>query len=270
MQLTPQLLHAALEIAFDAGAHLIRFYHQPLQVQTKSDNTPVTQADLFVSRFLSEKLTALTPQFPVLSEESCDIPLAVRNRWQTYWLIDPLDGTQQFIRRTDQFSVLIALVHQNRPVLGIIHSPTLGKTYYAMQGFGAYKQTAEQTRRLQPRRLDPTRPLNIIVGSAAAAEKVRSILNPNFHYEFQLYGSSGLKSALVAEGVADCYIRLGQTGEWDTAAAEILLAESGGIIYDTRFRPLTYNQRESLINPDFIMGGDRQFHWEKIFRFNSP
>lgn len=264
----PQLLQSVLQIARAAGNHLSDFYQRNLTVHTKTDNTPVTEADLFVSRFLIEKLTALTPTIPVLSEESGHIPLTRREHWQRYWLIDPLDGTQHFINRSGQFCLLIALIEHHNPVLGIIHAPLSAHTYYAMHGYGAYQQTPDALQRLVPRRLNPARPLKIAVGSPSAQEKVRSILNPDYQYEFQIRGSCGLKGALVAQGGADCYVRLGQTGEWDTAAAQVLLGETGGFIFDTRFRPLSYNQRETLVNPDFVMAADRRLDWRNIFQFD--
>ena len=209
--LTTHLLQDVVDIAQQAGEHLRRFYQDSVAVHLKEDNTPVTEADMFVSQFLTEKLTALTPDIPILSEENCQIPLEERSRWQYYWLIDPLDGTQQFINRTDQFSVLISLVKNGQPVLGVIYAPILGCTYYAMQGFGAYKKTAEQHIKLTFRDIEPNRALRIAVGSSSAAEKVRSILNKNFDYEFRIFGSSGLKSTMVADGQCDCYIRLDLT-----------------------------------------------------------
>ena len=264
--LTTQLLQDVIYIAQQAGKHLQRFYQHSVSVQIKADNTPVTEADLFASQFLTEKLTALTPHIPILSEENCNIPLAERQAWASYWLIDPLDGTQQFINRTDQFSVLISLVKNHQPVLGVIHAPILGYTYYAMKGFGAYKLQEGKPCKLVFRDIALDRPLRIAVGSAATAEKVRSILSPNFDYAFHICGSSSLKSTLVADGVCDCYIRLGRTGEWDTAAAEILLAEMGGVVFDLNYQPLTYNQRESFVNPNFLMGVTRDFPWDNIFR----
>lgn len=144
MQLSQSLLDQVLTLANEAGKHLARFYQQDVAIQTKSDNTPVTEADLFVSQFLIEKLTELFPDIPVLSEENCNIPFEQRQTWQTYWLIDPLDGTQQFIDRTDLFSVLITLVQNHQPVLGVIHFPILNITYYAMKGFGAFKQSDKE------------------------------------------------------------------------------------------------------------------------------
>lgn len=264
--LTPMLLQATLTIAHQAGELLTRFYATSVKIHTKADNTPVTEADLAVSQFLSEKLTALTPDIPVLSEESQYVSLALRQNWECYWLIDPLDGTQQFINRSGQFSVLIALIQQNRPILGIIHAPVLQQTFYASKGHGAYKIDHGQQKKLQYRPLDANQPIHIVVGTVRAVAKVRSILSPNFQYQFQIYGSSGLKSTLVAGNVADCYIRLGKTGEWDTAASEIILAEMGGKIMDLDFNPLTYNLRETFVNPDFIMVSDSLFNWRKIFQ----
>ena len=267
--LSPILLEKVLRIAEESGKYLHDFYTRAVHVQFKADNTPVTEADLFVSQFLIEKLTALTPDIPILSEERCNIPVDERLQWSTYWLIDPLDGTHQFIDRTDQFAILITLVQQNRPVLGIIHAPILQHTFYAMRGFGAYKKTGNGIESLKTHSVDFTRPLKIAVGDQAMAQKVRSILHENIDCEFQIFGSSGLKSTLVAEGCCDCYVRLGNTGEWDTAAAEVILQEIGGGIFDPYFAPLTYNQRETLINPHFVMVGDRHVNWRKIFCFDN-
>jgi len=249
MQLSQSLLDQVRTLANEAGKHLTHFYQQNVTIQTKSDNTPVTEADLFVSQFLIEKLTALFPDIPVISEENCNIPFEQRQTWHTYWLIDPLDGTQQFIDRTDQFSVLITLVQDHK-------------------GFGAFKQSNKEITRLQPRNIDLTKPLKIAVGATTSQEKVRSILAKNLSCEFTVVGSSSLKSGLVAEGIVDCYVRLGKTGEWDTAGAEILLAEINGMIFDPQYQPLTYNQRESLINPPFVMVADNTQNWASVFQFN--
>lgn len=268
LPLNEHLLNQILLIAYQAGKHLQDFYQKRLEVQIKQDNTPVTEADLFVSQFLTEKLTALFPKTPVLSEENCAMPFSERQTWEEYWLIDPLDGTQQFIQRTDQFAVLITLVRHNKPVLSIIHAPILSLTYYAMEDFGAYKKQGEQVEKLPKNHFDFDRTLRIAVGATTSQEKVRSILPENFPCEFVVMGSSSLKSALVAEGKADCYVRLGQTGEWDTAGAEVLLAETGGRIFDPHFAPLSYNQRETLVNPHFVMVRDQSIDWASIFQFN--
>ena len=264
--LSDSLLQSVLSIAQQAGEHIRTFYSTAVDIQTKSDNTPVTEADLFVSQFLTEKLTALTPNLPVLSEENCATPLEVRSKWTQYWLVDPLDGTQQFIDRTGQFSVMIALVENNQPVLGVICAPILGCTYYAMKGFGAFKLSADSKIQLTKRTVDLTQPIKISLGNMKKIDKVRSFLNPNFTYEFHVFGSSGLKGARVAEGITDCYIRLGHTGEWDTAAAQVILGETNGVIFDRTFSPLTYNQRQTFTNPDFMMCADYKIDWQNIFQ----
>lgn len=268
LTLNEHLLNQVLLLAYQAGTHVQRFYQQQVEIHLKADHTPVTEADLFVSQFLTEKLTSLFPHVPVLSEENCDVPLAERASWKEYWLIDPLDGTQQFIDRTDQFSVLITLVRHHQPVLCVIHSPMLARTYYAMDGFGAYKKEGDSLQKLRGRPLDLNHPLRIAVGATTSQEKVRSILSPNLACEFVVIGSSSLKSGLVAEGAVDCYVRLGQTGEWDTAGAEVLLRETGGAVFDPAFAPLTYNQRDTLINPPFVMVADKSADWRAVFQFN--
>ena len=268
LTLNEHLLNQVLLIAYQAGKHLQQFYQKQVHVELKEDNTPVTEADLFVSQFLTEKLTALFPNVPVLSEENCHISFEERKNWKEYWLIDPLDGTQQFINRSDQFSVLITLVRKNKPVLSVIHAPILSTTYYAMRDFGAFKKQLDQVKKLTKNTINFDRPLRIAVGATTSQEKVRSILPKDFPCEFVVVGSSSLKSGLVAEGAVDCYVRLGQTGEWDTAGAEVLLAETHGAIFDSHFEPLTYNQRETLINPHFVMVGDQSLDWRSIFQFN--
>ncbi|WP_373777425.1 3'(2'),5'-bisphosphate nucleotidase CysQ [Glaesserella sp.] len=269
LSLNQQLLNNVLTIAYQAGRHLQDFYTQSVKIQIKEDQTPVTEADLFVSQFVIEQLKQLTPDIPVLSEEASKISLNERQQWQQYWLIDPLDGTQQFIDRTDQFSVVIGLVQHNRPVLGVIHAPALDKTYYAMNSHGAFLQENKQTLQLQHNCKIPaeTDRLLITIGTSNS-EKIVQAIQPPYQVNFLKYGSSSLKAGLVAEGKADCYIRLGDTGEWDTAAAEVLLAETGGQIFDLRFQPLTYNQRDTFVNPHFIMVGNKQTNWQSIFQFN--
>ena len=266
--LTQHLLDQVLEIANQAGEHLKKFYAKSVEIQIKADQTPVTEADLFISQFVIEQLKQLTPNIPVLSEESCEIPFVERSQWQEYWIIDPLDGTQQFINRTDQFSVVIALVQQNRPVLGVIHAPILNKTYYASDKNGAYLRENGVLKRLDfCKNLQKNDRLQITIGTSNS-DKIRQAVNPTYEVAFLQYGSSSLKAGLVAEGKADCYVRLGDTGEWDTAAAEVLLNEIGGKVFDLHFQPLTYNQRETFVNPNFIMVGNKEIAWQQIFAFD--
>ncbi|WP_427834216.1 3'(2'),5'-bisphosphate nucleotidase CysQ [Actinobacillus pleuropneumoniae] len=267
--LNSTLLEAVKRIAIEAGEHLKRFYQCSVQVKIKADHTPVTEADLFISQFVTEKLRQLTPDVPILSEENCNIALADRQTWQEYWIIDPLDGTQQFIDRTDQFSVVIGLVQDHRPVLGVIHSPILAKTYFAMAGNGAFLQENGEIRQLVGHQglLQDNR-LKITMG-ASAQQAVLNSVDKSYQAEIFQYGSSSLKAGLLAEGKADCYVRFGDTGEWDTAVAEVLLSEVGGKIFNLKFELLTYNRRSTFINPYFVMVADKHLAWEQIFRFNA-
>ncbi len=268
------LMPQIIDLLKDAGKLLLDFYHpnQTLDIKQKSNDTPVTNADLTLSDFLTASLKNLTPDIPVFSEEGADIPLVERQNWQRYWLIDPLDGTQQFIKRTGKFAILIALMERTngefRPILGTIHLPLEQMTFYASKDNGAFKQTPAGVERLRPRPiLDPIR---IVVGNSTAS-RLKPYLNPALNYQITVVGSSGVKSALVADNIADCYVRLGDTGEWDTAAAEIILQEIGGTVLDFSQgfqpnKPLTYNARESLINPNFIMLGNQDIDfWQKVF-----
>lgn len=266
--LNQNLLESVKAIVQEAGEHLKAFYQKKVEIHVKADKTPVTEADLFLSQFLTEALQKLTPAVPILSEENCNIPFSERQHWQEYWIIDPLDGTQQFIDRTDQFAVVVGLVQQNRPVLGVIHAPMLEKTYFAMQASGAFLQEKSEIRPLFPRKtvLKDHR-LCITVGASSRA-RIEEKVQPPFHAEFLPYGSSSLKAGLVAEGLADCYVRFGDTGEWDTAVAEVLLGEIGGEIFDLKFNPLTYNQRPTFVNPHFVMNADKRIDWQKIFNFD--
>lgn len=267
--LNSTLLQSVKHLAQEAGEYLKDFYQRSVEIKIKADHTPVTEADLFINQFITEKLRQLTPNIPILSEENCNIPLEERQSWQEYWIIDPLDGTQQFIDRTDQFSVVIGLVRHNRPVLGVIYAPILAKTYFAMAGNGAFLQKNGEIRPLVGHQglLNHNR-LKIAMG-ASAQNKVLNSVNQSYQVEIFQYGSSSLKAGLIAEGKVDCYARFGDTGEWDTAVAEVLLTEVGGKIFDLNFEPLTYNQRPTFVNPHFVMVADKQLDWEKIFQFNS-
>lgn len=269
------IISQVIDLINNAGELLLDFYHQTtaLEITQKSNHTPVTNADLALNDFLTASLKNLTPDIPVFSEEDADIPLAERQNWQRYWLIDPLDGTQQFIKRTGKFAILIALMERTngefRPILGAIHLPLIKTTFYATQGNGAFKQSPAGTVSLQPRPIQ--NPIRIAIGSHSSKCRLEGLLNTAFEYQFNIMGSSGVKSALVADNIADCYVRLGDTGEWDTAAAEIILQEIGGTVLDFSQgfqpnKPLTYNARESLINPNFIMLGNQDSDfWQKVF-----
>lgn len=259
--ITDRLTQEALAIARQAGSRIVEVYGgTECTVAYKSDNTPVTTADLAAHKIIVEQLQQLEPCLPILSEESDSISFQERHQWPAYWLVDPLDGTREFLRRNGEFSVNIALVADNRPIAGVIVAPVLDIAYFATRGGGAYKQVGDQ------------KPESIHVRSAPPMVTVARSRSPKTGPRMQQFldaigdhdeipMGSALKSCLVAEGVADVYARLGPTGEWDTAAAQCIVEEAGGHIRDMNSRDLTYNMRESLINPNFLVYGDDQVDW---------
>ena len=253
-------MQEALEIAHLAGSCIVDVYSGKFDVDYKSDNTPVTTADLAANDIIVSKLLQLDPRLPVLSEESHNVSFEERHRWPTYWLVDPLDGTREFLRRNGEFSVNIALVHEHQPIAGVIVAPVLGIAYYATRGQGAYKQTGDEAPQLIHVR-DALTPVTVAKSrSPTVGPRLQHFLDELGEHD-EIPMGSALKSCLVAEGAADIYARLGPTGEWDTAAAQCIVEEAGGHIRDLHQKTLTYNERESLINPAFLVFGDDQVDW---------
>lgn len=266
------LLPSIIHIAQEAGKIIVDFYHnQTYQAFTKQDQTPVTSADLASHQFLLEQLQALTPTIPVLSEEDTSISLEERTRWSRYWLIDPLDGTQEFLARSGDFATVIALIENNHPVMGVVHGPISGVTYYAYQGKGAWKipGQSEQVAIQSYHHETTTQSITVAISRRQDIKRITQNMSANWNYELIPLGSAALKACIVAEGAVDCYLRLGPTGEWDTAATQCIVEEAGGKIMSTHLEPLSYNQRETLINPNFIVVGDPELPWDKILKPRS-
>lgn len=265
-----QLLQPVLDIARASGQLILDIYrHGNFEQKIKSDNTPVTSADFAAHRLLTERLTKLTPNIPVLSEEDADVPLKERQNWTHYWLIDPLDGTQEFIARSGDFATIIAFIENNKPVMGVVYSPILDVFYYALKGQGAWKMIGDGE--ISPlsvmKHHKENDSLSIAISRRQDIKNITDNLTQNRHYDLIPLGSAALKSCLVAEGAADLYMRFGPTGEWDTAATQCIVEESGGKIVDMTFSPLSYNMRDSLQNPDFVVLGDIELPWQEIIRF---
>lgn len=248
------LTQIIVEVAQAAGSEIMQVYNSAdFSIDHKEDQSPLTAADLRSHQTIVEALQVLTPHYPILSEESASIDFAERSQWQTYWLVDPLDGTREFIKRNDEFSVLIALIHEHEPVLGVVHAPALQKTWYASLGNGAYVQaTQEEPQTLHTR--EPAELVTIVGSRSHAGDSLQEFLQQFAHYELISMGSI-LKACLVAEGNADYYPRLGLTSEWDTAAAQIIVEEAGGVMADLNGEALKYNSKDSLLNPYFIVSG---------------
>ncbi|HEY0721856.1 MAG TPA: 3'(2'),5'-bisphosphate nucleotidase CysQ [Gammaproteobacteria bacterium] len=256
------LLRPAIDIAIQAGRRILEVYEAGFSVEHKEDMTPLTEADMAAHEVIDAGLVYLTPAIPVLTEESTNIPFSERSRWQRYWLVDPLDGTREFIDRTGEFTVNIALIDNHQPVLGVVYAPVLGVYYYACRGQGAFKREAcNEPQRIQVRKHRGEKV--VVAGGRMAHQRGGSLerfLENIGDYEAIAMGSA-LKSCLVAEGRADIYARLGPTSEWDTAAAQCVVEEAGGQVTDTRMQPLRYNTKDELLNPHFFVFGDSTVPW---------
>lgn len=250
------------EIAEEAGERILEVYRgSDFAVEAKPDDTPLTRADRAAHEVIAAGLRKLTAQVPQLSEEGDDIDAATRREWHHYWLIDPLDGTREFIKRNGEFTVNIALIAGGRPVLGVVHAPDLATTWSAAAGDQAYRYDANGRQSITTRRVQ--QPLTVVVSRSHREAAIESILERLGDYRELSVGSS-LKICRVAEGEADLYPRFGPTCEWDTGAAQCVLEAAGGDILDIGLQPLYYNQKQSLLNPDFIAIGDGGYDWRQV------
>ena len=259
-EIDDNLLDAIISLAEQAGEKILEIYETDYAIEHKEDETPLTEADMAAHHFIEASLQALTPEIPILSEESAGIPFATRQQWQRYWLVDPLDGTREFIKRNGEFSVNIALVENGDAVLGVVYAPVMRTSYYARRGAGAFKR--EPGREAVPLHCcNPAREKVIVAGSRShRGASLNAFLDKLTDYDIISMGSA-LKSCLVAEGVVDVYPRLGPTSEWDTAAAQCVVEEAGGRLTDTKMKILRYNTKDSLLNPYFFVSGDPNRDW---------
>ncbi len=263
------LLPSVIEIARSAGQLILDIYeNKQYEAYTKSDATPVTSADIAAHKLIIERLAELTPDIPILSEEDADISLDKRSQWDRYWLVDPLDGTQEFIARSGDFATIIALVENNHPVMGVVYGPVSGVTYYAYHGKGAWKipDLDENVKIKTHKHQEPNQSIAIAISRRQNINSITSRMSSKWNYDLIPLGSAALKACLVAEGAVDCYLRIGPTGEWDTAATQCIVEEAGGRILSTQLEPLSYNERETLENPNFIVLGDENLPWNKILK----
>jgi 3'(2'), 5'-bisphosphate nucleotidase len=253
-----------MEIAARAGRAILDVYGRDFAVVHKEDDSPLTQADLASHRIICSELGRLTPELPLLSEESADIDFRTRSGWRRYWLIDPLDGTKEFVNRNGEFTVNIALIDDHEPLLGVVHVPVSGVTYTGVVGSGAVRHDPGRPPRTISVRIPCAEP-PVVVGSRSHANPALSgVLARLGDYEMVSMGSS-LKFCLLAEGSADFYPRLGPTSEWDTAAAHAVVKAAGGRIVTLDGRPLQYNRKESLLNPEFLVIADPGKDWISAF-----
>jgi len=250
-----------IAIARQAAQDILQVYSGQFEVQHKSDATPVTAADMAAHIRIVEGLKQLTPQIPVLSEESADhISTQARRRWTRYWLVDPLDGTREFIKRNGEFTVNIALIEDGTAVYGVIQAPVLETVWHGGPGVGAWRRDPDGESALNTCRPAPA-PLRIASSRSWPSPQVERLLQQADAIAVPL--GSSLKFCRLAEGALDLYPRFGPTSEWDTAAGQAILQGAGGEVFDMDANPLRYNQRNSLINGDFIAVGDPALPWRE-------
>lgn len=260
---TSALMSSLLDVAKQAGREILTIYHDPktMEVMEKADNSPLTSADLASHACIVQGLKELTPDWPVLSEESTSIDFETRQQWQRYWLVDPLDGTKEFIKHNGEFTVNIALVENHRPIMGVVYVPVLDVCYYAEQGQGAYKQQQQQPPESIHCQAYQAQRLRIIVSRRHGERALEGFLAELNDVQKLSMGSS-LKFCVIAEGKADLYPRLGLTSEWDTAAAQCVVEQAGGqVLSFEQGTMLSYNTKDSLLNPYFLVSGDPTINW---------
>lgn len=266
------LLHRVMALAVSAGEIILPFYRAvgQLQVERKIDQSPVTEADRAADRLLSSQLSELL-HLPVLSEESHVPPYAVRSTWSRYWLVDPLDGTREFLSGRGEFTVNIALIDNGRPILGVVYVPVVGVGYAALKGSGAYRYEEGQYQSIRARVMSEREasggPLAVVISRRYGEERVRrlreELLQAFSHVTVEQVGSS-LKQCRIAEGSADLCLHLWPTSEWDTAAGQAIVEAAGGVLVNTYFEPLRYNNKASILNPSFYVVADRDFAWRTL------
>ena len=256
MKITPLsdvLIQSVIEIARQAGAAIMEIYASDFDIQIKDDRSPLTEADIRANTIITEGLEKIAPEVPVLSEEGRDIPFNERSKWESYWLVDPLDGTREFIKNNDEFTVNIALLEYNQPIFGIVYAPALNKLYFGSSEKGSFKSNEGDTFTPISVNAKVTNPVQIAVSRSHPSLKMNSFISQFDKYDLHPMGSS-LKICSVSDGTVHFYPRLGPTMEWDTAASHAIIRAAGGeLINIGTNKPLEYN-KEDLINPKFIAG----------------
>ena len=250
-----------LNIAIDAGKEILKIYKKNFNVDLKADNSPITEADINSNNLIKKRLIEIEKNIPILTEESL-VNWEIRRVWKKYWLIDPLDGTKEFVNRNGEFTVNISLIENNSPIFGVIYAPEKSLLYYGIKNNGSHKLITQDNINT----LSEFKKINInnnttyktkIIGSRSHSNKdFQMWVEKNFsQYELISIGSS-LKFCFLAEGTADIYPRLGPTSEWDIAAGHIILEEAGGKLKSFDNIDILYNTKENIINPNFLAYGN--------------
>ena len=250
-----------IALANDAAAAILGIYDSEFAVQHKDDDSPLTAADLAAHRCIVDGLARITPDIPVLSEESAhEVPTAVRRQWSRLWLVDPLDGTREFVKRNGEFTVNIALIEDGVAVWGVVQAPVTGELWHGGAELGAFRRQGSLREIALRARAPATAPLRVAASRSHRDARTQAFIDRMGETEPVGLGSS-LKFCKLAEGSLDVYPRFGPTSEWDTAAGQCVLEGAGGAVLDPQGRPFRYNQRERILNGDFIGLGDVELPW---------
>ena len=262
MTIDTALREGVIAVARAAAAEILAIYQSEFAVRHKDDRSPLTAADLAAHHCIVDGLRRLTPDIPVLSEESAGITTAQRRGWSTLWLVDPLDGTREFVKRNGEFTVNIALIEHGVTTYGVVQAPVTGALWHGGQRDGAFRRDGDggdQTLRV---RAPATAPLRVAASRSHRDERTALFIERMGEIEPIGLGSS-LKFCRLAEGGIDVYPRFGPTSEWDTAAAQAVLEGAGGAVLDLQGRPFRYNQRDTLLNGEFVALGDTTLPWRE-------
>ena len=266
MELTGMgLLDEVEAIAHEAGTAIMNVYEREFSAIQKDDNSPLTEADLAAHEIILQRLRKLHPMFPILSEEAVGDFSGVGDAGQ-YWLVDPLDGTREFIKRNGEFTVNIALIENGRAILGVVYAPALDVAYLAAEGLGAFKAEATQPRK--PIRVSEYKqgsPWRVVGSRSHAGDSLTEFLLRLGDHKLMPMGSS-LKFCLVAEGSADVYPRMGPTSLWDTAAAQCVVEQAGGRVIQLTGEPISYADPSAVLNPYFLVHGKSAVNWIELLR----
>ena len=256
-----QYLLEVSNLSITAGLKIMTYYLQDKKIMIKEDQSLLTDADLDSNKIICKGLIKIDPNIPIMSEESF-VDWKTRRHWKKYWLIDPLDGTKEFIKKNDEFTVNIALIENNKPILGVIYAPALFSLYFGYQNFGSYRLqclskigSLNNSDKIKVNLKKKSDYLSIVGSRSHSNEEFNQwIKNNMINYDVVSRGSS-LKICHIADGNADIYPRFGPTSEWDIAAGHIILNEAGGRIYSIDNKEIVYNKKENILNPSFIASG---------------
>jgi 3'(2'), 5'-bisphosphate nucleotidase len=262
--LTGLQISSITELLEKAGNEILAiYYNEDFKTRLKEDNSPVTTADLASDNIIKEGLGAITPGINIFSEETKEISYAIRSEWDPLWILDPLDGTKEFIARNDEFCISLALVSEGKPFAGFIHSPVTRETWIASKGEGAFKLA--EGKRVKLPFLTPSGPYRVNISRTHHSEKEAEWiekLKEQHEAIISIHGSA-VKFCKIAEGISDVYPKFGLIHEWDIAAGHLIIEEAGGVVIETAtLKPPVYNKKE-YFQPPFVAFGARVRNWEK-------